>query len=92
MKNPLFDQVILAVIAYSCLLLTMMNYETQTDDAWSNFFLANDIFFMTVFTIEFTIKICAVGFIWSDNIELMLANEHDLKKLMMGDYGPPPYM
>ena len=91
-KNPLFDQVILVVIGYSCILLTMMNYETQTDDTWSDFFEANDIFFMTVFTIEFTIKVCAVGFIWSDNIELMLANEHDLKKLMMGDYGPPPYM
>ena len=91
-KNPLFDQVILVVIAYSCILLTMMNYETQTNDAWSQFFKANDVFFIVVFTIEFTLKVSAVGFIWCDNIELMLGNKDDLKKLMIGDFGPPPYM
>ena len=91
-KNPLFDQVILVVIAYSCILLTMMNYETQTNDAWSQFFKANDVFFIVVFTIEFTLKVSAVGFIWCDNIEMMLENKDDLKKLMIGDFGPPPYM
>ena len=90
--NPYFDFFILIVIIYSTVLLTLRNPDTATETGWQNFFLMNDIFFLIVFTIEFGLKLVAFGFIWSDNTEYMLANEHDLKELMLGDAGIPSYM
>jgi hypothetical protein len=91
-KNPYFDLVILLVIVYSTILLTFLNPDTMRDDWWKSFFLINDIFFLTVFTVEFMLKLIAFGFMWCDNTEFMLRDEHDLKELMLGDAGVPSYM
>ena len=91
-NNSYFEYFILIVIAYSTILLTLMNPDTNRDDGWTDFFASNDIFFLIVFTGEFLMKVVAYGFIWCDNIEFMLDNEHDLKELMLGDHGVPSYM
>ena len=91
-NNSYFDFVILLVIIYSTVLLTLMNPETLRDDYWVDFFKKNDIFFIVVFTGEFVLKLIAYGFIWCDNIEMMLDNEHDLKEMMLGNHGVPSYM
>ena len=91
-KNEYFDWFILLVIVYSTCLLTMLNPDTVSDEAWTNFFRINDIIFLTIFTVEFCLKIIAFGFIWSDNIEFMLSNDTDLKELMLGNTGVASYM
>ena len=91
-KNPYFDFFILIVIVYSTVLLTMVNKDTSSDEGWKNFFQVNDIIFVTIFTIEFGLKLIAFGFIWCDNVELMLMSEEELKELMMGSHGSPSYM
>ena len=90
--NPYFDLAILIVIVYSTILLTMLNPDTLRDDSWKNFFLLNDVIFLTIFTVEFILKLIAFGFIWSDNTEFMLRDQHDLKELMLGDHGSASYM
>ena len=91
-KNPTFDLAILLVIVYSTILLTFLNQDTLRDDSWKNFFLINDIIFLTIFTVEFILKLIAFGFMWTDNTEFMLRDQHDLKELMIGDHGVPSYM
>ena len=91
-QNPWFDAFILIVIIYSTILLTLVNPDTAANTDWQDFFEMNDIFFLVIFTIEFWLKLVAFGFIWSDNTQFMLANEFDLKDLMLGDTGKPSYM
>ena len=78
-NNSYFEYFILIVIAYSTILLTLMNPDTNGDDGWTDFFASNDIFFLIVFTGEFLMKVGAYGFIWCDNIEFMLVTSTALK-------------
>ena len=87
-----FEMAILVVIVYSTILLALVNPDTANDSVWQNIFEIHDIIFLVIFTIEFGLKVIAYGFIWCDNIEFMLRNEHTLKELMLGDQGPPSYM
>ena len=87
-----FDMVILFVIVYSTILLTFLNPDTAKDEKWQSIFEIHDIIFVVIFTVEFLLKLIAFGFIWCDNIEEMLYNEHTLKQLMLGNHGIPCYM
>ena len=91
-RNAYFDFAILIVIVYSTILLTFLNPDTADDDSWTEFFDSNDVLFLLIFSVEFILKLIAFGFIWCDNTEFMLENEHDLKELMLGGHGVPSYM
>ena len=91
-ENPFFDFFILLVIIYSTVLLALDNPTTRDSDAWVNFFNLNDYFFITIFTIEFSMKIVSHGFAHTDNIELMLSSPEKVKALCLGDIGRASYL
>lgn len=62
------------------------------DDGWVAFFSVCDDVFLVIFSIEFGLKVFAFGFIWTDNVEFMLAEQDTLKALVLGNTGEPAYM
>jgi len=91
-ENPVFDFFILLVIIYSTVLLALDNPTTRDSDAWVDFFNLNDYLFITIFTIEFSMKIVSHGFAHTDNIELMLSSPEKVKALCLGDIGRASYL
>ena len=90
-KNPYFDMFILLVIMFGTVLLALDNQYTREQQAWIDLFTTADTIFLIIFTIEFFLKAFAFGLIWSDNIEFMLADQENLKALVLGDTGEPAY-
>jgi len=91
-KNPWFDGSILLVIIFSTTLLALDNKTTRQSEGWVDLFTVCDDIFQVIFTIEFLLKGFSFGFIWSDNVEFMLADQDSLKALVLGDMGEPAYM
>jgi len=91
-KNPYFDFFILLVIIYGTVLLALDNQYTREQQGWVDLFTSSDSFFLVIFTLEFLAKVFAFGLVWSDNIEFMLADQDNLKSLVLGDTGEPAYM
>lgn len=83
-KHPWWDSFILFIIIFSTVLLAMDNPTTREDPTMDNLFQTCDLVFQMIFTIEFLFKIFAYGFIWSDNIEFMLADQDCLKEIVLG--------